>query len=226
MAPRCCACAPRAADWKFATKKAVSARSAEIICYVFNSILRADATPPSRRLGRMRTSGLYLPPPRFKAKPPARPPAPCAAPWRRRSGSVCLAPGCGWCPAAPRSAAKTRLAQAHAFSGPAGEPGRILPPPLHRPPAGQPYPLRSSHPPVPGRCAPRPGKPRHSPHEPHAPPFPHLGLDAVLGLQLRQEFLGRQLGIQNHALALDRREIARAQLRQVAQPLHQPASEL
>ena len=50
--------------------------------------------------------------------------------------------------------------------------------------------------------------------EPHGTGFAHLGLDAVLGLELFQEFLHAELRLQDINLALHRREITVAQLLQ------------
>src|SRR5690606_17759527 len=53
--------------------------------------------------------------------------------------------------------------------------------------------------------------------EPDAARLAHLGLDAVLGLELLEEFLRREGGGQDVHLALDRREVAGAQLVELRQ---------
>src|SRR6185312_15815419 len=61
--------------------------------------------------------------------------------------------------------------------------------------------------------------------EPDGARVAHLGLDAVLGLQLLHEFFGAELGRENVGLALHGREIARAQLLQRRQARAQRGSQ-
>jgi hypothetical protein len=62
--------------------------------------------------------------------------------------------------------------------------------------------------------------PRASGQEADAPRLPNLGLDTVFGLELIEEFVGRERHAQDVDLPLDRREVAGAQLVQAREPGH------